>query len=196
MKIIGNTTNLDNKKLQSLFCFIHNLISKTGEGKLGHWKSLRVRIENRSFGYSGRAYLGKVYYHNNVPKEKRWDILLRVSETTKKDMLGEFSQLFAHELMHSYGYPDTVKGTRRRAFSRDPLDDVQITQLKLKFGATDFIKKVEEPKQPKDVVVVRYARMLRNKKLWEKKFKLASSKFKKYSRRVKNYEKQYKERIN
>ena len=194
MKIIKNTTNLDNKKLQSLFCFIHRLIAKH-EGKLRHWKSLRVRIENRSFGYSGRAYLGKVYYSSRVPKDKQWDILLRVSEDTKKDMMGEFSQLFAHELMHSYGYPDTIKGTRRRAFSRDPLDDVQLTKLKLKFGATNFIK-VEEPKQPKDVVVIRYARMLKNKKLWEKKLKFASSKYKKYSKQVRNYEKQYKERIN
>ena len=194
MKIIKNTTNLDNKKLQSLFCFIHRLIAKH-EGKLRHWKSLRVRIENRSFGYSGRAYLGKVYYSSRVPKDKRWDILLRVSEDTKKDIFGDFAQLFAHELMHSYGYPDTIKGTRRRAFSRDPLDDVQLTKLKLKFGTTNFIK-VEEPKQPKDVAVIRYARMLNNKKLWEKKLKFASSKYKKYSKQVRNYEKQYKERIN
>ena len=139
MKIIKNTTNLDNKKLQSLFCFIHRLIAKH-EGKLRHWKSLRVRIENRSFGYSGRAYLGKVYYSSRVPKDKQWDILLRVSEGTKKDMMGEFSQLFAHELMHSYGYPDTIKGTRRRAFSRDPLDDVQLTKLKLKFASSKYKK--------------------------------------------------------
>ena len=70
MKIIKNTTNLDNKKLQSLFCFIHRLIAKH-EGKLRHWKRLRVRIENRTFGYSGRAYLGKVYYSLSVPKNKQ-----------------------------------------------------------------------------------------------------------------------------
>ena len=194
MKIIKNTTNLDNKKLQSFFCHIHTLVAKY-EGRLKHWKTLKVRIENRSFGYSGRAYLGKVYYSSKVAKDKRWDILLRVSEETKQDMFGDFAQLFAHELMHSYGYPDTIKGTRRRAFSRDPLSEKDIDKLKAKFKDFDFIK-VETPKQPKDVVVIRYNRMLKNKKLWEKKLKFASSKYKKYSKQVRNYEKQYKERIN
>ena len=60
MKIIKNTTNLDNKKLQSLFSLVHNRIAKF-EGRLKHWKSLQVQIQNRAYGYSGRAYVCLLY---------------------------------------------------------------------------------------------------------------------------------------
>ena len=57
-----------------------------------------------------------------------------------------------------------------------------------------FIKPVvEKPKA--DVIVLRYKRMIANKRLWEKKLKFSSTKYKKYTKLVKTYEKKYPERI-
>ena len=170
--MIKNTTNLDNKKLQSLCSFIHNLIAKK-EGRLKHWWSLKVEVENKSYGYSGRAYIGRVYGHG-------WDLRLRVSESTKEN-LSEFSQLFAHELMHSYGYD-------HKGFRRDPLDEVQITQIKLKFGSQSFLR-IEKLKVKTDYIALRKERAEVNLSVWESKLNFAKNKVKKYKNKVKYYNK-------
>ena len=176
MQIIKNTTNLDNKKLQSLFSFIHKLIAKK-EGRLKHWWTLKVQVENRSYGYSGRAYIGRVYGDG-------WDLRLRVSEETKEN-LSQFSQLFAHELMHSYGY-------KHKGFQRNPLDEAQITQIKLKFGSQSFLR-IEKPKVKTDYVALRVAlrkeRAEVNLSVWESKLNFAKNKVKKYKNKVKYYNK-------
>ncbi len=178
MKIIKNTTNLDKKKLQSLFSFIHKLIANK-EGRLKHWWTLKVQVENKSYGYSGRAYIGRVYGHG-------WDLRLRVSESTKEN-LSEFSQLFAHELMHSYGY-------NHKGFQRNPLNEVQITQIKLKFGSQSFLR-IEKPKVKTDYVALRKERAEVNLSVWESKFNFAKNKVKKYKKQVAYYQKQRNSRL-
>ena len=173
MKIIKNTTNLDNKKLQSLCSFIHNLIAKK-EGRLKHWKKLKIQIVNKSYGYSGNAYLGEVF-------GSRADMTLRVSQNTKENMTSTFSQLFAHELMHSYGYG-------HKGFRTDPLDEVQITQIKLKFGSQSFLR-IEKPKVKIDYIALRKERAEINLSVWESKFNFAKNKVKKYKKQVKYYNK-------
>ena len=98
------------------------------------------------------------------------------------------SQVFAHELYHSYGY-------NHKGFRRFPLDDKQMAIIKKRFPNMDgFIKPVvEKPKA--DVIVLRYKRMVANKRLWEKKLKFSSTKYKKYTKLVKSYEKKYQQRI-
>ena len=179
MKIIKNTTNLDNKKLQSLFSLVHNRIAKF-EGRLKHWKSLQVQIQNRAYGYSGRAYVGKVY-------GKGWDVLLKYSaDSTIEDI----SQLFAHELMHSYGYRDNVKYRRTRMFNRKPLLPKDIEIIKSKFTKESLIKE-EKPKPKKDVILNRFSRMLKREKVWERKLKLATSHLKKVKREIKVYRRRH-----
>ena len=173
MKIIRNTTNLDNKKLQSLCSFIHKLIAKK-EGRLKHWKKLKIQIVNKASGYSGTAYMGEVFGSGA-------DMTLRVSPNTKENMTSKFSQLFAHELMHSYGYD-------HKGFRRDPLDEVQITQIKLKFGSQSFLR-VEKPIVKTDYVALRKERAEVNLSVWESKFNFAKNKVKKYKKQVKYYNK-------
>ena len=60
MKIIKNTSKYDTKKLRQLFCFIHFLIAKK-EGRLKHWKHLKIAIRNSSRRNSGCAYIGQVF---------------------------------------------------------------------------------------------------------------------------------------
>ena len=90
--------------------------------------------------------------------------------------------------MHSYGFG-------HKGFRRFPLDEKQMAIIKKRFPNMDgFIKPVvEKPKA--DVIVLRYKRMITNKKLWEKKLKFSSTKYKKYTKLVKTYEKKYPERI-
>ena len=179
MKIIKHTTNLDNKKLQSLFSLVHIRISKF-EGRLKHWKSLKVQIQNRAYGYSGLAYVGKV-------NGKSWDVLLKYSaDSTIEDI----SQLFAHELMHSYGYRDNVKYRRTRMFNRKPLLPKDIEIIKSKFTKESLIKE-EKPKPKKDVISIRFTRMLKREKVWERKLKLATSHLKKVKREIKVYKKRH-----
>ena len=179
MKIIKNTTNLDNKKLQSLCSFIHKLIAKK-EGRLKHWWSLKVEVENKSYGYSGRAYIGRVYGPGR-------DMILRVSQDTKENMTSKFSQLFAHELMHSYGYD-------HKGFRRDPLDEVQITQIKLKFGSQSFLR-IEKLKVKTDYIALRKERAEVNLSVWESKFNFAKNKVKKYKKQVAYYQKKTNSRL-
>ena len=118
MKIIKNTSHFDTKKLNSLFCFIHNLIAKD-EGHLRRWSILKIHIKKHSRSYSGCAKLGVPDYVNeNIPH-----MTLRMH----KDLsLCEISQLFAHELMHSYGYV-------HRQFQHDPLQLDQLNRITEKF---------------------------------------------------------------
>ena len=173
MKIIKNTTNLDNKKLQSLCSFIHKLIAKK-EGRLKQWKRLKIQIVNKAYGYSGLAYMGEVFGSGA-------DMTLRVSQNTKENMTSKFSQLFAHELMHSYGYD-------HKGFRRDPLDEVQITQIKLKFGSQSFLR-IEKLKVKTDYIALRKERAEVNLSVWESKLNFAKNKVKKYKNKVKYYNK-------
>lgn len=118
MKIIKNTSHFDTKKLNSLFFFIHNLIAKD-EGRLGRWSILKIHVKKHSRSYSGCADLGVPHYVNdNIPH-----MTLRMH----KDLsLCEISQLFAHELMHSYGYD-------HHQFQHDPLQLDQLDRITEKF---------------------------------------------------------------
>lgn len=175
MKIIKNTSAFDSTKLRSLFSFIHNQIAKY-EGKLSYWKSLNIQIQSKTTStYSGRAYLGK--YHS-----KKWDMFLSIADTID---LYELSQLFAHELMHNYGY-------RHHQFNRDPLDKKQMDEIKQNFCIEDFIKK---PKVKKQInrVAQRYERMLKRQKSWNRKLKLATTNLAKVEKEIKRYEKVHSE---
>ena len=182
MRIIKNTTNLDDRKLQSLFSFVHNLIAKD-EGRLKHWKELKVQIANRSYGYSGKGYVGKVYGHG-------WDILLNYSQQSA-NKIADISQLFAHELMHSFGYRDKkswagISGTNGRQFPRQPLTEQQIESIKKKFDGIDFNRE-EKPKVKINHVALRKEKTERNLANWERKLSFAKNKVKKYRQKVGYY---------
>ena len=115
MKIIKNTSHYNTKKLKSMFCFIHNQLAKH-EGKLSWWSDLNIKIQHRQHCRSGRAFLKKTY-------RKDWDMFLSMS--TEIDV-EDIAQLFAHELMHNYGY-------KHHQFNRFPLTKKQVTQVQTKF---------------------------------------------------------------
>lgn len=124
MKIIKNTSHFDTKKINSLFCFIHNLIAKN-EGRLVRWSILKIHVKKHSRSYSGCANLGVPNYVNdNIPH-----MTLRMH----KDLsLCEISQLFAHELMHSYGYD-------HHQFNRDPLTNDELNKIANKFNKDELL---------------------------------------------------------
>ncbi len=171
MKIIKNTSKFDTKKLRSLFSFIHNLIAKK-EGRLPQWKSLKIQIRQKSYGSSGRAYIGKVYGYG-------WDMFLSLDF---KDELKRLSNLFSHELMHSYGF------THKNMLRYYPLTEQQHQKIKDKFGNVDF-SKIEKPKVKIDYIALRKERAEINLSVWESKFNFAKNKVKKYKKQVKYYNK-------
>ena len=106
MKIKTNETNLDAKKLQQLFSLVHKVVAKY-EGRLRWWKRLKVHMSYyRGIGYHCRATLGGT----NI-----WMRMCIVSYNNVERV----SQVFAHELYHSYGY-------NHKGFRRFPLDEKQI----------------------------------------------------------------------
>jgi len=172
MKIIKNTSGYDSRKLQSLFTAIHNEIAKD-EGRLKHWNYLWVEIRAKSYGYSGRAYLGKVYGDG-------WDMFLSVSPRLT---LKELSQLFAHELYHSYGF-------KHHQFKNDPLNEKQMARLENKFKIED-LHRVEKPKVKVDHVKLRYENAQKKLAEWESKQKRTNNLVKKWKKKVAYYEKKY-----
>jgi len=188
MKIIKNTSKFDSKKLRSLFCFIHTLIAKDKHAsRLRHWNKLKIAIRHKSHGYSGQAYLGKVYGNGwdmilslcYYPK----DIVTGLRRATNADLkeyyLKETSQLFAHELMHSYGY-------EHHQFAREPLTKKELDKIQEKFGDVNFLK--EKKSKPKvDYVQVRFDRVSNNIKQWEIKKKRAENALKKLYKKQKYY---------
>ena len=124
MKIIKNTSLYETKKLNALFCFIHNLIAKH-EGRLRRWSMLKIQVKKHSRNYSGCADLGVPNYVN----QKIPHMTLRMH----KDLsLTDVAQLFAHELMHSYGYD-------HHQFQTDPLQQNQLDKIKAKFNKEDLL---------------------------------------------------------
>jgi len=179
VKIVKNTSSFDTVKLKSLFTLIHRQIANS-EGKLPQWNALKVAIRNKSYGYSGRAYLGKVYGEG-------WDMFLSVSDGLG---LAKLSQLFAHELMHSYGY-------NHHQYNRDPLTDKQIAEIESKFNIED-LKKVDEAKKPINVVAKNYKKLksrkdnlLKKQKQYESNLKRVANSLKKVERSIAQYEKKY-----
>lgn len=169
MKIIKNTSKCDTKALRSLFSFIHNQIAKS-EGKLTWWKSLRIQISDGH--YSGHAYLGRVYttghhMHLSIGKGNLW----------------EASQLFAHELMHSYGYTHSQ-------FPTYPLTEKQMQEIEERFSDTPLIVE-KKPKRKINKVAQRYERMLKRQKSWNRKLKLAQTNLAKVQKEIKHYERTY-----
>ena len=135
MKIIKNTSLYETKKLKSLFCFIHTLLSQY-EGRLPSWKHLTISVVKHKDqnNYSGWAYHmpksgaprhGRKY----AWREKGADMHLRMGRGIS---LTDISQLFAHELMHSYGYDHSQ-------FSRDPLTPEQMAKIEKKFNKNDLL---------------------------------------------------------
>jgi len=122
MKITKNTSLYETKKLKSLFCLIHKQLAKY-EGRMSWWDDLNISIQYKTYDYSGRAFL-------KLPRHKTWGMFLSMS----KDLtLDEVSQLFAHELMHTYGY-------RHHQFNTDPLTQDQLDQIASKFKQQDLLK--------------------------------------------------------
>jgi len=116
MKIGKNTSHYDTKKLHSMFCFIHKQISKH-EGKMPWWDDLNIHIRKKSSSYSGRAYLDK-------PWSKEWGMFLSMATDISVEQI---AQLFAHELMHNYGY-------RHHQFNRHPLTEQEVAEVEYKFS--------------------------------------------------------------
>ena len=180
MKIIKNTSAFDSKKLRSLFSLIHNQVAKY-EGRLKHWKRLKIIVRQKSYGYSGQAYVGQVFYNSSVPKDKRWDIFLSVS----KDLtLYNLSQLFAHELYHSYGFGS------HKSFRHDPLDEKQFEVINKKFDIKNLFK-VEKPKIKTDYVALRFEKAKKGLAKWESKQKRINNLVKKYRKKIAYYETKY-----
>jgi hypothetical protein len=177
MKIIKNTSAFDSKKLRSLFSLIHNQVAKY-EGRLKHWNSLKIIVRQKSNSYSGRAYIGQVFYDSSVPKDQRWDVFLSVS----KDLsLYKLAQLFAHELYHSYGFGS------HKSFRNDPLDEKQFEVINKKFDIKDLLK-VVKPKVKIDYVALRFEKAKRGLAKWESKQKRINNLVKKYRKQVAYYE--------
>ena len=172
MKIIKNTSYYDSKKLQQLFCFIHSLIAKT-EGRLKQWKTLQVQIRNSTGRCSGRAYVGQVYGEG-------WDMFLSLN---KNRDLKTISDLFAHELMHSYGYHH-----KDMLCVSTPLVKDHHQKIQDKFGNVNFTK-IDKPKVKIDYVSLRKTRAEQNLTRWLSKYNFAKNKVKKYQRQVKYYHK-------
>ena len=180
MKIIKNTSGYDTAKLKSLFCEVHSLISKR-EGKLAHWKDLKVAVRRKSYGYSGRAYLGKVYGEG-------WDLFLSINDEMN---ISSLSQLFAHELYHSYGYD-------HKQYATWPLSENDIQILESKFSIEDLISKEEEKTTQVNLVAKNYSKLLKRKenllkrqKQYESNLKRITNNLKKVSRSIDVYEKKY-----
>ena len=174
MKIIKNTSSFDTGKLRSLFSFIHNQIAKD-EGKLSYWKNLNIQIWHKSYGYSGHAYLGK-YYGNGH------DMHLSMADDMS---LYSMSQLFAHELMHSYGY-------EHHQFPRHPLSEKQMAEIEANFDVGEMVK-VTKVKKRINKVAQRYERMLKRQKAWSKKLKLANTNLAKVEKEIRQYERVHSE---
>lgn len=138
MKIIKNTSLFETKKLNSLFCHVHNQLAQY-EGRLPHWKYLKIQVMDKVKGRhaSGCAYLGQVYGRGA-------DMWCSYNVDTS---LERMAQLFAHELMHSYGY-------RHSQFRSNPLEPHHIEEINKKFNKDDFyksnaIKIAKQRKKPK-----------------------------------------------
>jgi hypothetical protein len=170
MKIIKNTSKYDTKKLRQLFCFIHFLIAKK-EGRLKHWKHLKIQIRNSGRRNSGCAYIGQVWGASR-------DMFLSLHHNFRLD---DVSDLFAHELMHSYGFHH-----RDMLNVYTPLVKEQHQKIKDKFGNVDFTK-IEKPKVKVDYIVIRKTKAEKNLAKWLSKYSFAKNKVKKYQRQVKYY---------
>ena len=123
MKITKNTSLYETKKLKSLFCLIHKQLAKY-EGRMPWWNDLNISIQDKTTNvYSGRAFL-------KLPRHKTWGMFLSISKDCD---LNDISQLFAHELMHNYGY-------KHHQFNRHPLTQDQLDQIASKFKQQDLLK--------------------------------------------------------
>tara|TARA_A100000172_G_scaffold26811_2_gene15731 strand:+ start:5842 stop:6666 length:825 start_codon:yes stop_codon:yes gene_type:complete len=175
MKIIKNTSGFDTGKLRSLFSFIHRQVAKD-EGKLSFWKTLNIQVQSKTTStYSGQAYLGKY-------RVEKWDMFLSISDEIS---IGSLSQLFAHELMHNYGY-------EHHQFPRHPLSKEQLDDIKANFDISDM-KKVARAKKRINKVAQRYERMLKRQKAWSKKLKLANTNLAKVEKEIRKYERVHSE---
>jgi hypothetical protein len=173
MKIIKNTSYFDTVKLKSLFSTVHNLLAKA-EGRLKHWKRLKVIVRDKEWGYSGRCLLGGVHFTRD------WDMFLSVDKDTDTNTL---AYLFAHELMHSYGY-------RHSQYRDDPLTKEQHDFIKDKYKNV-IMHKVKKAKPKKDIISIRFARMQKRERSWGRKLKLATSHLKKVKREIKVYKRRH-----
>jgi len=182
MKIIKNTSEFDTVKLKTLFSHIHRDISKT-EGKLRFWKTLKIQIWNKKSGWSGCAYVGKYY-------GVKYDMHLSMS---KNISLYDMAQLFAHELMHNYGYDHSQ-------FRTDPLDEKQMQVIKDRFGDISYFLKIEKPKLSINRVAKNYSKLLsrqenlnKRKKHYLSNIKRVENSLKKVKVKIKTYERKYDE---
>jgi len=174
MKIIKNTSYFDTVKLKSLFSTVHNLLAKA-EGRLKHWKELKVIVRDKEWGYSGQCLLGGYSWRSN-----EWDMFLSVSKDQDTRAL---AYLFAHELMHSYGY-------NHKQYRHDPLTKEQHYFIKDKYKNV-IMHKVKKAKPKKDIISIRFARMQKREKSWGRKLKLATSHLKKVKREIKVYKRRH-----
>ena len=132
MKIIKNTSLFETRKLNSLFCHVHKQLAEY-EGRLPHWKFLKIQVMNKVRGrrYSGCAYVGQVYSRGEPDMWCSYNVVCT---------LEQIAQLFAHELMHSYGY-------HHYQYRDEPLDQHHIDEINSKFDINDFYKPKAKLKQ-------------------------------------------------
>ena len=174
MKIIKNTSDFDTVKLKSLFSTVHNLLAKA-EGRLKHWIKLKVVVRNKEWGWSGRCLLGWTTWRSDD-----WDMFLSISKDKDTNTL---AYLFAHELMHSYGY-------RHSQYRDDPLTKEQHDFIRDKYKNV-IMNKIKKEKPKKDLILVRFDRMLKREKVWDGKLRLATSHLKKVKREIKVYKRRH-----
>lgn len=100
-----------------MFCFIHKQISKH-EGKMPWWDDLNIHIRKKRSSFSGRAFLG------NPLGYKEWGMFLSMATDISVEQI---AQLFAHELMHNYGY-------KHHQFNTHPLTQKEVAEVENKFS--------------------------------------------------------------
>ena len=125
MRIIKNTSVYKTKRLKSLFCYIHEGVAYWGEGRLRYWKVLRIKVR----GTQKRRSSGCAYYPSSIGSYE-YDMFLTLNSG---ENIWEIIQLFAHELMHNYGYS-------HRQFRRDPLDKHMMEQIMKRFPDAEDLK--------------------------------------------------------
>jgi hypothetical protein len=164
---IENETKYATRELRTIFCRVHTLVAKY-EGRLPQWKALRVHVVyTRNREHSGYAYLRGYYMKLCLQRGS-------ISRYT-------VASLFAHELMHSYGYRHSEMASRGRA------DPVELTE----FTGTTLDEQKPKPKakpSTAELQAQRYGRVLERERRWQSKLKRAQTALRKLKRQRKYYE--------
>jgi hypothetical protein len=170
---VTNDTRYPTRELRKIFTEVHRRIAKY-EGCLPQWKSIEVNVVySRKRHTSGWAYRSGYYTKLCIRRG-----IISVHSV---------AYLFAHEMMHLYGYGHNRMGNRGHSAPVD-LDDIEQV-----LGFADI--KEREPqkkKRPEGVELQqqRYLRVLELEREWQSKLKRAQNALKKYRRKKRYYERE------